>query len=208
GIPIALQDFLVSISFLIITAIVNQLGVIASAGVGVAERLCGFIMLLPSAFSQATSSFVAQNYGAKKMDRANKALFYGIGISLACSVVIGYLSFFHGVGLSRIFSKDLEVCVASSQYLKAYAIDCLLTSFLFCFIGYFNGCSRTTFVMIQGIVGAFGVRVPLSFLFSRILPVSIFRIGLATPCSTFTQIILCFIYLGICTKKMRREGYL
>ncbi|MCR4587131.1 MAG: MATE family efflux transporter [Lachnospiraceae bacterium] len=205
GIPIALQDFLVSISFLIIMAIVNNLGVIASAGVGVAERLCGFIMLLPSAFSQATSSFVAQNYGARKMDRAGKALRYAIGISFCCSVVIFYLAFFHGVALSHIFSKDMEVCVASAEYLKAYAIDCMLTSFLFCFIGYFNGCSRTTFVMIQGIVGAFCVRVPLSFLFSHIQPVSIFRIGLATPSSTFVQIILCFTYLWILRRQMQKK---
>ena len=55
-------------------AIVNNLGVVASAGIGVAEKLCGFIMLLPSAFSQALSSFVAQNYGAGKMRRAEQAL--------------------------------------------------------------------------------------------------------------------------------------
>lgn len=41
GFPIAFQDLLVSISFLAITAIVNSLGVIPSARVGVAEKLCG-----------------------------------------------------------------------------------------------------------------------------------------------------------------------
>jgi len=61
---VALQDVLVSISFLAIAAIVNSLGVIASAGVGVAEKLCGFIMLVPSSFGQSLSAFVAQNIGA------------------------------------------------------------------------------------------------------------------------------------------------
>lgn len=42
---IALQDLLVSISFLIILAIVNSMGVVASAGVGVVEKVCAFIML-------------------------------------------------------------------------------------------------------------------------------------------------------------------
>lgn len=201
GAPIALQDLLVSMSFLIIMAIVNKLGVVASAGIGVAEKLCGFIMLFPSAFSQAMSSFVAQNYGAGKMRRAEKALVCGIGISLVCDVVIACVAFFHGTMLSTIFSSDMEVCMASAEYLKAYAIDCLLTAFLFCFIGYFNGCARTGFVMVQGIVGAFGVRVPLSLLFSRIQPVSIFRIGLATPCSSFVQILLCFGYFFLCKKR-------
>ena len=53
GAPIALQDLLVSISFLIILAIVNGMGVVASAGVGVAEKVCAFIMLISSAFMQS-----------------------------------------------------------------------------------------------------------------------------------------------------------
>ena len=149
---------------------------------------------MASSFSQAVSSFVAQNYGAKKMLRAEKALRIGIGISFGCSLLVGYFAFFHGTALSSVFSNDAAVCQASADYLKAYAIDCLLTSFLFCFIGYFNGCSETRFVMIQGIAGAFGVRVPLSFLFGSVQPVSIFRIGLATPCSSAVQIALCFFW--------------
>ena len=203
GAPIALQDLLVSVSFLIIMAIVNKLGVVASAGIGVAEKLCGFIMLLPSAFSQALSSFVAQNYGAGKMRRAEQALVCGIGLSFLCSVILGWAAFFQGVPLSMIFARDPDVCRASAEYLKAYGIDCLFTSFLFCFIGFFDGCSRTGFVMFQGIAGAFGVRVPLSLLFSRIRPVSVFRIGLATPASSLVQIFLCFLYFFRCRKEIR-----
>ena len=50
----------------------------------------------------------------------------------------------------------------------------------------------TTFVMAQGIIGAFLVRVPVSFLMSKLMPGSLFHIGLATPCSTVLQILLCF----------------
>lgn len=72
GALIALQDLLVSISFLIILAIINSMGVTASAGVGVAEKVCAFIMLISSAFMQSISAFVAQNYGANRMDRAKR----------------------------------------------------------------------------------------------------------------------------------------
>ena len=64
GAPIALQDLLVSLSFVVLMVIVNSLGLVASAGMGVAQKLCGFIMLVPSAFSQSLSAFVAQNIGA------------------------------------------------------------------------------------------------------------------------------------------------
>ena len=81
-----------------------------------------------------------------------------------------------------------------SSFCLEYAIDCLLTCFLFCFIGYFNGLGMTRFVMIQGVVGAFLVRIPVAFLMSRQDPVSMFHIGLATPCSTILQVVLCLIW--------------
>lgn len=45
GFPLGLQSVLVNISFLIITIIVNQMGLIASASLGVVEKLMGFLML-------------------------------------------------------------------------------------------------------------------------------------------------------------------
>ncbi|MGN0553513.1 MAG: MATE family efflux transporter [Oscillospiraceae bacterium] len=203
GIPIALQDLLVNISFLVIIAIVNSLGLTASAGVGVAEKLCGFLMLVPSAFMQSMSAFVAQNMGAKKPERARKALLCGIASSLVASVIMAYFTFFHGDLLAGIFAKDREVILAAADYLKAYALDCLLTSFLFCFIGYFNGCGSTTFVMLQGIIGAFGVRLPVSWLMSKRAEASLFHIGLATPASSLVQIILCGVYFLILLRKQK-----
>jgi putative MATE family efflux protein len=201
GLPIALQDLLVGLSFLIIQAIVNSLGLMPSAGVGVAEKVCAFIMLVPSSFMQSMSSFVAQNAGANKYDRAIRALRYGILLSFIAGVTMFYVTFFHGDLLASIFSKDREVVLLGFDYLKSYAIDCLLTAFLFCLLGFFNGLGKTRFVMAQGIIGAFGVRVPVSFMMSRIIPVSLFKIGLATPCSTVVQIAMCLIFMMYLKKK-------
>lgn len=205
GSPVALQDGLVSISFLVILAIVNSLGLIASAGVGVAEKLCGFIMLVPSAFSQSVTTFVAQNVGAGRMDRARRGLGQGILASLCFGLVIGWFSFFHGVVLTGFFNKDPVIAAAGAEYLKAYAIDCILTAFLFPFLGYFNGRGNTGFVMLQGLAGAFGVRIPVSFLMSKLTPVSLFQVGLATPCSSLVQILLCGGYFFWLRAKDRQE---
>ncbi len=205
GVPVALQELLVGISFLVIAAIVNSLGLIPSAGVGVAEKVCMFIMLVPSAFMQSLSAFVAQNYGAGKIERAYKTLRIAIMLSFAAGVVMSYASFVHGDVLAGMFSNDLQVVAAAHEYLKAYAIDCLLTAFFFCFIGFFNGVGKTHFVMIQGICGAFCIRVPVSYIMSQIVPVSLFRIGLATPCSSMVQIVMCLVYLRYVGRKMRQE---
>lgn len=200
GFPIALQDLMVSVSFLVIIAIINGLGVIASAGVGVAEKLCTFIMMMPSAFSQSMSAFVAQNYGAGKMNRARRGMVYGMAVSFSFGLLLAYVSFFHGDLLAAVFSKDSAIILAAADYLKAYAIDTLLVSFLFCFTGYFNGCGRTAFVMLQGIMGAFCVRIPVSYLMSLQEGASLFQVGLAIPLSTVLQITICLIYFARCLK--------
>lgn len=194
GIPIAFSDFLVGLSFLVIIAIANSLGVVASAGVGVAEKVCGFIMLVPSAFSQAMAAFVAQNYGANRMDRARKAMRYGIFVSLGIGAFMAWLDFFHGNMLCRLFSADPEVVKAGAEYLKAYGFDCLITPFFFNMAGFFNGCGHTRIVMAENIIGGIAVRLPLAYVFAKMKPVSLFRIGLATPSASVIQTIICTIY--------------
>ena len=201
GFPIALQDFLVGISFLVVQAIVNTLGVTASAGIGVAEKVCGFIMLVPLAFMQSISAFVAQNVGAGKLDRARKALRSAIAVSFIFGFSMFVFAFFRGTILTGLFARDNAVILAGAEYLKAYAVDCLFTCFLFCFIGFYNGLGLTRFVMAQGVIGAFLVRIPVCILMSRWEPVTLFHIGLATPCSTVVQIIMCFGCLYILSGK-------
>ena len=206
GAPLAVQGVLVGFSFLVILAIVNGLGVVESAGMGIANKIIAFIMLIPSSFGQAMASFVAQNAGAGQYDRARQALRTGIAVSLVCGLVIGTLSFVFGEQMALLFTVDHTAAAAAHSYLKAYSIDCLLTAFLFCFVGFFNGIGITSFVMIQGIVGAFLVRVPASYLLSKWKPVSLFKIGLATPLSTAVQIVLCFLCMRFIYPRYVRTG--
>lgn len=150
---------------------------------------------MPSAFSQSMSAFVAQNIGAGYKDRALKALKYGIITSLGVAVFIGSFTFFKGNILANIFTKDVKVIEQAFRYLRAYAIDTFFTAILFCYIGYYNGCGKTLFVMIQGIVGAFCVRVPVVFFMSNLTNTTLFHIGLATPISSIVQIALCIIFM-------------
>lgn len=133
GVPIALQEMLVQLSFLFIQVVVNGMGVMESAAVGVAEKVCAFLMLTASAYMQAISAFVAQNNGAGRFGRSRRALFYGIETALVTGFIMGTAAFFAGDLLAAIFSGENRVIAYAHDYLKAYAIDCLLTAILFCF---------------------------------------------------------------------------
>lgn len=129
----------------------------------------------------------------------------GAAIATVFAQVVGvgmfFLSYFHGDILAGIFSSAPDVIQAAADYLKAYGIDCMLTAIFFCYIGFYNGIGKTKFVMLQGIIGAFCVRVPVSYFMSRQPNPSLFHIGLATPLSSCLQLLLCVGYMRYLKKK-------
>ena len=191
GLPIAAQDFQVTVSFLIITSILNSLGVVASASVGIAEKLFVFLALVPMSFMSALSAFVAQNVGANNISRATKAFFVAVRISFCCGFMVFLLTFLQGDFLASIFTNDPEVIASTQLYLKSCSFEYLLTAINFCMLGYFNGRGRTKFVLLQGVLTVFLVRIPLSYFLSRLPGTNLLIIGIAVPMSALFELLLC-----------------
>ena len=205
GAPIALQDALVNVSFLIITVIVNQMGVIASASLGVVEKIIVFAMLPPMAVSSAVATMTAQNYGAGLGDRMNKCLYSGIAMALVFGVAFCVYSQFLPETLTAFFTKDPAVVAMAAEYMRGYSIDCILVSFVFWFNSYFSGQGNSIFPMIHSMITTFLFRIPLSYLFSRIDPSSLFIMGFAPPLSTVVSLLICIWYLRYSQRRYRES---
>lgn len=201
GLPLALQECLTQLSFLALCAFVNRLGLDASSGYGVACKIVNFAMLVPSALMQSMASFVSQNVGAGKEDRAKKVLFTGmsVGIFVGAFVFVGV--FFFGNTLTSIFTTDEAVIIKGYDYLKGFAPETIVTAILFSMIGYFNGHEKTVWVMIQGVVQTLFIRLPLAYIMSIQPNASLTYIGLAAPIATCFGIVLNVIYYH----KMKRH---
>lgn len=196
GVPLALQEMLTSISFLILCAIVNSIGLEASSGYGIAQKVISFIMLIPSSLMQSMSAFVAQNVGAGKESRAKKAMFTGMGLGAGIGVFIFAVAFFRGDVPALVFTSNEAYVLRAAEYLKGFSFEAILTCIVFSYIGYFNGHSMSMPVMVQGITASFLVRVPLSYLFSLKEGASLFDIGLAVPIASLYGILfftICYV---------------
>lgn len=198
GVPIALQETTVQISFLVINSIINHMGLMPSAGYGVAQKIVSFIMLIPSSVMQSVSAFVAQNIGAGQKSRAWKGFLTAVVTGCSVGVVIFIAGFFGGGVLSSIFTNDAEVIAQSADYLRGFSADCILTCVLFSSVGYFNGYGKSLPVMIQGMTSAFCIRIPVSILMSRLPGTSLMMVGFATPITTVYGILffmICFAWM-------------
>ena len=201
GIPLALQEALTNITFLALCAFVNKLGLDASSGYGIAQKIQSFVMLIPSSLMQCITPFVAQNVGAGKEERAQQGLFTGMGIGVSIGIVMAIVIFIKGDLVSSLFTTDEAVVIRSFEYLKGFAPEAVVTSVLFSFLSYYNGHSKSVFVMAQGLIQSFLVRLPMSYIMSIQPNASLTYIGLAAPTATTFGIILCFIYFFHLKKK-------
>ena len=194
GLPLAMQEFLTQMSFLALCAFINRLGLEASSGYGVACKIVSFAMLVPSSLMQSMASFVSQNVGAGKEDRARKAMLTGMGIGLSVGVVVFIGVWFFGDKLTSIFTTDAAVIQRGFEYLRGFAPETILTAVLFSMIGYFNGHEKSLWVMIQGLIQTLLVRLPLAYYMSIQPDASLTNIGLAAPIATCAGIVLNVIF--------------
>ncbi|MCC8168377.1 MAG: MATE family efflux transporter [Clostridiales bacterium] len=213
GFPIAFQEFLTQISFMCLLSFVNAMGsteairLASSSGYGIANKLVGVVMLVPGSLMQSMSSVVAQNVGAGQEGRARKAMGYGMLIGAVIGIFIAAAAFFDGNQLARIFSSDAVYQAKAAEYLRGFAPEAIVTSVLFSFIGYFNGHNQTYWVLVQGILQSFLVRLPMAYFMSVLFPDSLVYIGLSAPTATVFGILLNVGYFIFYAHKQKRKPY-
>jgi putative MATE family efflux protein len=206
GSPIAFQEIMTQMSFLALCAFINRLGLTASSGYGVANKIVSFVMLIPGALMQSMSSFVAQNVGAGNEKRARQAMFTGMKIGCCIGVVVMLLALFAGDALASVFTGDAEVVAKAAEYLRGFSLEAVVTSILFSLIGYYNGHGQTLFVMLQGLAQTFIVRLPMSYIMSIQPNASLTNIGFAAPSATIFGIVINVIFFIYYTKKLKQSS--
>lgn len=207
GLPIAFQELLTQISFMCLLAFINGMGsteeirLASSCGYGVANKVTAIIMLVPAALMQSMSAFIAQNVGAGKEKRAQKAMGYGMFIGGTIGILMTALAFFCGTELASLFTEDLSYQIKAAEYLRGFSLEAIITSVLFSFIGYYNGHNKTTFVLVQGLAQSFLVRLPMAYAMSLCFPDSLVYVGAAAPTATVFGILINLGYYLYFTKK-------
>ena len=193
GIPVALQDGFIQVSFIVITVIANRRGLDTAAAVGIVEKIIRFLFLVPSSMLSTVSALCAQNIGARKHERASRTLRYGILIAAGFGVIVAVVIQFVVGPVVSLFTSDATVVVLGSQYIRGYIFDCIFAGVHFCFSGYFCAYGRSGFSFLHNIMSILLVRIPGVYLTSLWFPDTLFPMGIATACGSLLSVIICFI---------------
>lgn len=195
GLPIAIQDGLVVISFAIILASVSVRGINYTSAVGITDRVTSFGFVPLSALGSAISTSTAQNMGANKIDRVKKYMYYGLLLAVILGGLVG--------GACQLFPRQLASLFASNQpealeiaipYIQSTSLDIFVCIFVFPINAIFIGSGHSLFAMFQNLFATFVVRIPVALVFALVLNQSMYVVGLAYCISTAVSLLLCVIF--------------
>ena len=204
GVPVALQDGLIQVAFILITVIANRRGLTDAAAVGIVEKFISFVFLVPSSMLSTVSALGAQNLGAGKPERARQTLWYSIAVAAGFGVLVSILIQFIAEPVVGLFTRDEAVITAGGPYLRGYIFDCLFAGVHFCFSGYFCACGRSMISFIHNISGVALVRVPGAYLMSKMFPATLLPMGLATAAGSVLQVLICLAAYRIIRRREAR----
>ena len=131
GVPIALQDGLIQVAFIVITIIANQRGLNDAAAVGIVEKVISFLFLIPSSMLSTVSALGAQNIGAGKPERAIRTLRYAVLLAVSFGVLASITIQFTAEQIVALFTDrstaaGAQVVRLGGQYLRGNIFDCIL----------------------------------------------------------------------------------
>lgn len=109
GIPSGIQNSVIGLANLTAQSQINSFGKYAMAAYGTHVKIEGFAFLPVTSFSMAISTFIGQNLGARKYDRAKRGARFGILTAIALTEVIGIVYYFASPALIGMFDSSGEV---------------------------------------------------------------------------------------------------
>lgn len=206
GIPIAVQDGLIQVAFIVITIIANRRGLNDAAAVGIVEKIMSFIFLVPSSMLSTVSALGAQNIGAGKPERAKTTMRYGILITTCFGLAVVALMQLYANSFVALFTDSstqdgLQVVTMGGQYLRGYIWDCLFAGMHFCFSGYFCACGRSSLSFVHNIIAIALVRIPGVYITSKMFADTLFPMGLATAAGSLLSVMICLVMYAMLSRK-------
>ena len=121
GLPIGVQSVLYPISNTIIQSSINTFGVNSIAAWAISGKLDFLIWTVSDAFSIAISTFIAQNYGAEKHQRARDGIKVALIMSMIAIFVISFTLYFYNKPLAYFLIKDKNIVDLTSKIIKLIA---------------------------------------------------------------------------------------
>ena len=181
-----MQQSVMNLGILMVQGLVNSFGTIVMAAFAAAVKIDAFAYMPLQDFGNAFSTFIAQNYGAKKQDRIQKGIRFALCFIVLFSFVVSTLVVIFSRQLLLLFIKpeETEVLTVGMSYLRTVSIFYFGIGALFMLYGLYRAIGRPGMSLVLTVI-SLGTRVALTYLLSPIPAIGVSGIWWAIPIGWF-----------------------
>ncbi len=159
GLPTGIQNCVISIGNMVIQANINTFGAYAISGHGAYAKLEGFAFLPITNVAMALPTFVSQNLGAGKWERARRGSIIGIAAGCIAAELLGVIMFLLAPQGMRIFTSSAEAIEYGVIHMRITAFFFCLLAYAHCVAGVMRGCGKSIIPMTTMLICWCGIRI-------------------------------------------------
>lgn len=164
GIPSGLTQVVMSMSWLLVQALINNFGEMLVTTNVIISRVDGFVVLPALSFGSAMTTYAGQNMGSGEMERVRRGLRQSIYIAAGIAVLVTVLLLACGRPIMRLFTRTQEIIALGYQLMCILAPGYILFFITQCLCGTMSGMGRPMATMKVSFLATFAVRLPLAWL--------------------------------------------
>ncbi|MBT9130230.1 MAG: putative FMN/FAD exporter YeeO [candidate division WS2 bacterium] len=164
GIPASMEQILFATGLLVFSGMVLTLGTKTFAAHRIALNIESISFVIGWGFAMAATVLVGQCRGRLNDKRAFEIAIEILKLGAVLMGAIGLLLFIFSKPMVMLFTNDIEVILASTKVLQIIAIMQIFLATHFIMAGSLRGAGDTRFPMFTASVGAWLIRIPITYL--------------------------------------------
>ena len=207
-----LQQSVMNFGILLVQGVINGFGAVVMAGYAVAVKIDSFAYMPLQDFGNAFSIFIAQNYGAKKLDRIQGGIHSAAKVAMLFAVVISVAIFLLARPLVQLFIDpgEMDIVAVGVQYLRVEGSFYVGIGCLFLLYGFYRAVKQPGMSLVLTII-SLGTRVVLAHVLSPMPQFGTLGIWAAIPIGWFLADAVGLVYYfrrarGYLTQLMEKKG--
>lgn len=192
------QQSIMNLGILLVQSVVNSFGAVVMAAFAVAVKIDAFAYMPVQDFGNAFSTFIAQNYGAKKEERIRAGLRGAIVAALIFCVIVSVVVRIFARPLMLLFVNADETAILAEgiRYLRIEGAFYCGIGCLFLLYGLYRALGKPGMSVALTVV-SLGTRVGLSYLLSSIPAIGVVGIWWSVPIGWFLADVIGIAYYMI-----------
>ena len=198
GLPSSIQSAITAFSNVFVQSYINAFGSACMAGYSVYNKLDAFVLIPVQALAMSSTTMVGQNWGARKILRAQKSVSTAIWMSLISTAALGIAAFFSAKELIGLFSPEPEVVSYGVRFIQIVTPFYLTICFNQIYAGALRGIGDATAPTVI-MLCSFVVFRQIYLFVTKMMNIGFLAVALAYPMGW----ILCSILLSIRYRRSR-----